>query len=214
MRRHGKGAEPMPFAVVDRIIVDPVRSAEGRSAIRAANEHDIAAGGRTAGDYAGQHIYIVIRRTPGAIRCDKNLTYQSFGIDKLAALNNATQAHRRNSVEGRSYRGVAGITGAKRPDLAIAVDSADKQVAVRIHIRCAPDRRIGKKDRVHPGGSTVGRAAKLSSAVVISGGAPTLVLEPVSDAVGVIDSEPLLVPAGGRSKVSPGLAAIHRAPHA
>ena len=53
----------------------------------------------------------------------------------------------------------------------------------------------------------------MSSAVVIPGGAPTLVLEPVAGAVGVIDSEPLLVPAGSRSKVSPGLAAIHRAPH-
>src|SRR5438270_4660976 len=156
MRRHGKGAEPMPFAVVDQIVVDPVRSVEGRSVIRAANEHDIAPGGGTAGDYAGQHVDIVVRRTPGAIRRYKNLTYQPFGIDKLAALNNATQVHRRNPVEGRSYGGVARITGAKRPDLAIAVDSADKQVAVRIHIRCAPDRRIGKKDRVHPGGSTVG----------------------------------------------------------
>src|SRR5438270_1392999 len=185
MRRHGKGAEPMPFAVVDRIVVDPLRSAEGRSAIRAANEHDIAPGGSTAGDYAGQHIDIVVRLTPGAIRCHENLTYQSFGIDKLAALNNATQVHRRDPVEGRSYGGVTGITGAKRPDLAIAVDSADKQVAIRIHIRCAPDRRIGKKDRVHPCGSTVGRAAKLSSAVVIPGGAPTLVLEAVAGAVGV-----------------------------
>ena len=51
------------------------------------------------------------------------------------------------------------------------------------------------------------------AAVIVAGGAPKLVLESVTGAVGVIDGEPLLVASVGGRNVRPGLAAVERAPH-
>ena len=51
------------------------------------------------------------------------------------------------------------------------------------------------------------------AAVIVAGGAPKLVLESVTGAVGLIYREPLLVASRRRPKVRPGLAAVERAPH-
>ena len=53
--------------------------------------------------------------------------------------------------------------------------------------------RVGNIDRIHPGDPAVGGTAELPAAVIIAGGAPKLVLESVTRAVGLIYREPLLV---------------------
>jgi hypothetical protein len=58
-----------------------------------------------------------------------------------------------------------------------------------------PCRRVGNIDRIHPGQSTISRAAELSAAVIVSVGAPELILETTPCAVGVIDGKPLFIAA-------------------
>jgi acetylornithine/succinyldiaminopimelate/putrescine aminotransferase len=48
-------------------------------------------------------------------------------------------------------------------------------------------------DRIHPSHSAIYGAGELSTVVVVSIGAPALILEPVPGAVGVIDGEPLFI---------------------
>ena len=73
VRRDRERAEPMPFAVIDRIVVDPLRRAEGLSAIGAADEHHVAAVSRTGGLHARQHINIVVRARARTIHREENL---------------------------------------------------------------------------------------------------------------------------------------------
>ena len=53
---------------------------------------------------------------------------------------------------------------------------------------------------------------RLSCAEIVAGGAPDLILKPVSAAVGVVDCEPLFVAAISPRNVGPGMSAIERAP--
>ena len=60
--------------------------------------------------------------------------------------------------------------------------------------------------------SAISRASELSAAVIISVGAPGLILESMPGAVGVIDRKPLFIAAIGRRDIRPRLAAIERSP--
>ena len=117
-------------------------------------------------------------------------------------------------IKARRDRAIPGVTRAQAPHLAgIQIDPANEQIAVRIHVGGSPGRRVWKENWIRPDGTSIDRPAELPTAIVIAGCAPALVLEAMTAAVGVIDREPLLVAAGCLSEVSPGLAAIERAPH-
>jgi len=95
----------------------------------------------------------------------------------------------------------------------VQIYAADKEVAERVHVGRSPCRRVGNEDRIEPGEPAVNGTAELPAAVIVAAGAPTLVLESVTSAGGVIYREPLLVASRRGSKVRPGLAAVERAPH-
>ena len=77
----------MPFIVIDRIVVDPIRRAEGLSAVGAAHEHHVASRGEAGRLHARQHVNIVIRARAGTIHRQENLPDQSFRIDRLAEID-------------------------------------------------------------------------------------------------------------------------------
>ncbi|PYI74277.1 MAG: hypothetical protein DMF08_00345 [Verrucomicrobia bacterium] len=56
-----KCAEPMPFSMVNWIVIDPARRAERTPAIGAAHEHHLAAIRETGWLNTSEHIDIVVR---------------------------------------------------------------------------------------------------------------------------------------------------------
>src|SRR2546423_221192 len=131
----------MRFAVVHRIVIDPARCAEGRSAIRTPDKHHIAAGRSARRDDAGQQIYIVVGRTTRAVCRDKKLTYQTFGIDRLAAGKISAHVDRRALIKGRNYGAYSCVTRTERPDLTGSeIDSSNEQIAAAIDIQGSPGR--------------------------------------------------------------------------
>ena len=58
--RYCERAEPMPFALINRIVRDPLRRTEGHSAIRAARKHDIAPVACAELLHRGKHVNIVV----------------------------------------------------------------------------------------------------------------------------------------------------------
>src|SRR2546423_15216095 len=107
----------MRFAVAHRIVIDPARCAEGRSAIRTPDKHHIAAGRSARRDDAGQQIYIVVGRTTRAVCREKKLTYQTFGIDRLAAGKISAHVARRALIKGRNYGTYSACAGTDRQGL-------------------------------------------------------------------------------------------------
>src|SRR4029450_6512197 len=93
--------------------------------------------------------------------------------------------------------------------------SADKKVAIGVHIECPIYRPIRNIDRRLPGDPTVGGALELHAPAVTVNAVVCLVLEAVSRAAGLIDSKPLLIAAAAASlarEQAPGLAAVYRVP--
>ena len=62
----------MPLGGVDAIVIDPLRRAEGKSAVRATDKHHI--GSRSPGRQSTeQHVNIVVGRTAGAVDREEDL---------------------------------------------------------------------------------------------------------------------------------------------
>ena len=74
-RRDREGAEPVPFRVVNWIVIDPARRAERNAAIGAAHEHHVAAISKTGWLNTREHIDIVVRARARAIDGEKNLSH-------------------------------------------------------------------------------------------------------------------------------------------
>src|SRR5215510_14685912 len=88
-------------------------------------------------------------------------------------------------VEGRGNAAVPGIGGTDTPNLIGGqVYAANEKIAIGIDVERAPCRRVRDIDRIHPGESTINRTAELSAAVIVSVGAPKLILESTTCAVG------------------------------
>ena len=186
----------MPFVMVNRIVVDPVRRAKGQSTVGAAREHHIGAGSEAGWLYTGDHINIIVSGTTGVVHCQEQLPCQAawIGPPRVAEIETAAKADLSDLVKsGRDSR-VLRIARAKAPKWAGKVGrAADKEIAVCIHVQRSPDRRARKKDWTHPCGPAVGGAAELPAAPIVARGAPSLILEPVTCAVGPVYGKPLLV---------------------
>ena len=75
VRRDRKRAKPVPLRVVNRIIIDSARCAEGLASVCAPRKHHVTASGRAGGLNARKHVNIVVRARAGTIHRQKNLTY-------------------------------------------------------------------------------------------------------------------------------------------
>jgi len=69
----------VPLVVIDGIIVNPVRRAEGETAVSAAREHDVRAG-KAEWLHARQHINVVTSRSAGTVDYQKQLPQESAWI--------------------------------------------------------------------------------------------------------------------------------------
>src|SRR6266699_3452920 len=79
IRSYGKCPKPVPLAGIDRIVIDPLRRAEGQTAVCAADKHHVgrASPGR---HHAGQHVNVVVSRAAGAINREEGLSCESARI--------------------------------------------------------------------------------------------------------------------------------------
>ncbi len=173
------------------IVIDPLRCAEGQSPVGAARKHHV--GCRSPGRLdTGQHIDVVVSYAAGVVDRQEHLPTKSYAI--YPTLNDgATEANSGVSVKSRclpSNLRVARTLAAKRRAPA---PTTNKKVAVRIYIERSIYRRIGNNDRRLPGDTAVSGALKYRAAVIAIGVVISLVLKAMSRAVGLIDSEPLLV---------------------
>ena len=187
-------AKPVPLVVIDWVVINPVRRAKSQSTVCAAYEHHIGAGGEAGWLYTGDHVNIIVSGTTGPIHCQEQLPRQAAWINCIAEIEAAAKVDLSDPVKsGRDCR-VLRIAGAKAPKWAGKVGrAADKEIAVCIHVQRSPDRRVREKDWIHPRGPAVGGAAELPTAPIVARGAPGLILEPVTCAVGPVYGEPFLV---------------------
>src|SRR5436190_22936128 len=74
----------MPLAGINRVVIDLERRAEGQPTISASHEHYVgrAPSGR---HHAGQHVNVVVGRSPGMINCQEQHSIQSVRIDSPKA---------------------------------------------------------------------------------------------------------------------------------
>src|SRR5437867_3302127 len=198
----------MPLARVNRIVIDLKRRAKGQSAVGAACEHYIgrAASGR---HYAGQHVNVIVSRATGTIDRQEQHSIQTCGIYPPTR---QVAAH----VDVLGYLVKARCLV---PDLRIARAnagkgvpfSADKEIAVGIHIERPVCRPGWNNDWGLPGDPAVGRALELDAAAATVKSVARLILESVPRTAGLIDGEPFLV-AATRQPVGlqfcPGLTAV------
>src|SRR5205085_1923180 len=73
VRCNCRGAEPMPFLGIRRIIIDPSWGRKGLAAIGALSEHDVA-GAYPGISYTGDHVDIVIRAAARVIEGEEDLS--------------------------------------------------------------------------------------------------------------------------------------------
>ena len=187
-------AKPVPLVVIDWVVINPVRRAKSQSTVCAAYEHHIGAGSEAGWLYTGDHVNIIVSETTGTVHCQERLARQAAWINCIAEIETAAKVDLSDPVKsGRDCR-VLRIAGAKAPKWAGKVGrAADKEIAVCIHVRRSPDRRVRKKDWTHPCGPAVGGAAELPTTPIVARDAPSLILEPVTCAVGRVYGEPFLV---------------------
>lgn len=213
VRRHGHGAKPMPFVGIGCIVIDPARGRESEAAIGALDEHDIARVEAVIGSNAGYHIDIVIRGPARAIYGKEQLSDQADRVDRLANVEIASHVDFGDLVEGGSDRRIFRVARPNAGEDSGSIHAAKKEVAAAIDIESSIGGRVRDIDRVHPGQTAIRGTGELAASVVAGSARPELILEAVSGAVGVIDGEPLLIPASGRSHQGPIPSAIVRTPH-
>src|SRR6266446_1462700 len=196
--------------MINWVVVDPVRCAKGESTVRAAHEHHVSPVVGAGRQDAGKHVNVVVSAAARTIHRQEYLSCKSSWIDRCAELYAAAEVDRSNLVKSWRDASVLCVARANAVKLAPKIPTADKEIAVGVHVERPPYGRVGNIDRTHPGDAAVGGTAELPAAA--SGGcAPSLVLESVTDAVGLIDGEPLLVTSSRGSvglQARPGLAAV------
>jgi len=183
----------MPLVRIHWIVIDAVGRAKGQPAVCAAREHDVAAVGRAELLHGSNHVNVVVSSRSRTVDCQENLSCESPRIDRCAKQQAATEIDRRGLVKSRCNSRILRVAGANAEKRAAEVAAADEQIAIRIHVECSPNGRIGNEDRTHPSYSTICRPTKLSPSPVVATNAPSLILEAVTHAPSFIDGEPLLV---------------------
>jgi hypothetical protein len=57
----------MPLIVIDRVVIDPLRRAEGLAAVGAAHEHLISPVTLAVWQHASQHVNVIVRARAGTV---------------------------------------------------------------------------------------------------------------------------------------------------
>ena len=131
IRRDRKRAEPMPFGLIHRIIIDPDRRTKTQTAIRASNKHDVSAIVRGRGPDARQHINVIVCARAGTIDREKHLPDKSLRVDGVAHIYKATEIDSGALVECRHHGSILCVRRANAPNLTrVQIYSAQKQIAV------------------------------------------------------------------------------------
>jgi len=203
----------MPLVRVYRIVVNPMRRAERCPAVGAAREHHVrTAPGRAN---AGYHVNVVVRRAARAVDRQEHLACKSAWVNGAAEDGAAAHVHCCDLIKRRRDVRVLRVARADTPEIASLVSTANKEVAVRGHVECSPNRTIGNTDRTLPGSSAIGGAAEAAEVAGKKLG-PKLVLEAVTHAAGgPVEREPLLVAAVRTSvgrPLRPRLSTVRGAP--
>src|SRR6266536_2878712 len=174
--------------MVDGIVIDPNRCTKGLSVIGTAGKHHVSPVVGTEWLHARKHVNVII--CPRTIHGDERLSAKSYSI--YPALDEvATQVNLNDLVKGGCLVPVLSVARAKAPKR--APSSANKEIAVRVHVECSGIGAVWKTERSLPGDSSVSGSTE-SAGVASKEFGPKLVLEPVSHTGNIlIDSEPFLV---------------------
>ena len=116
----------MPFVMVNRIVVDPVRHAKSEAAVGAAHEHYIGSGSEARRLYTSDHVDIIVSGPAGAVHCQEQLPQKSAWIRSVGVseVQIAAKTYLGDLVKsGRDCR-VLRIAGAKAPKWARKVGRA------------------------------------------------------------------------------------------
>jgi len=121
----------VPFAVIDWIIVDPVRGAEGYSTIGAPNEHDVNSRAEPSRLQASEHVNVVVGTHARTIHRYEKLPIQSDWIDQVTADNASAHTNLGDLVKRRRNCRVLRIGGTEAQKRAGKVGrAADEEIAV------------------------------------------------------------------------------------
>src|SRR5206468_1871731 len=198
----------MPLAGIKWIVVDLVWRTEGYSPVGAAHKHNVGCASARR-HHTRQHINVIVSRATGAINRQEQLPIKPRGIYPPTR-----QVAAHIDVLGYLVKARCLV-----PDLRIARAnagkgvpfSADKEIAVGIHIERPVCRPGWNNDWGLPGDPAVGRALELDAAAATVKSVARLILESVPRTAGLIDGEPFLV-AATRQPVGlqfcPGLTAV------
>src|SRR5437867_3528595 len=120
--RDGKGAEPVPLAGIDRVVVYTHRRAEAEPSVGAADKHHVG-GAAPGGHNAGEHVNVIVGGATGLINRQEYHSIQSIGIDSPET-EEATHVDGGILVKGRRHAPVLGIarTNAKERARSFAPD--------------------------------------------------------------------------------------------
>jgi hypothetical protein len=148
--RYRKRAEEVPLIMVDWIIIDSDRRAKGLAAVGAPRKHHVSAVASTERYHTGKHVNVVI--CPRTIHSNERLTAKPYSI--YSALDKVTtQVHGNVLIETWRDAWILCVRRAKA--VKRAASSANKQIAVNVHLKRSGVGKIGRADRTLPGHSAI-----------------------------------------------------------
>src|SRR4029077_15878061 len=100
---------PVPFVVIDGVVVDPVGSAERLPAVGAAHEHHVGSGVEAGRLHARQHVNIVISAAARTVHRQEKLPGQSGRVYQVAEIQVTAKIDGGGLVETRCDATVFGI---------------------------------------------------------------------------------------------------------
>jgi len=151
----------MPF-VCGGIVIDSHRRAKTRAAIRAAGEHHVCAVAIAWWPNTAQHVNVVVRGPTRTIHCHEYLRCQPSWI-YIPADPHAAQIDLSDLFKDWRLITYLRVTGANAPKGDIRqIFSADKQIAIGIHISRSMNDSMGNIDRTLPGHAAVRGTAEFA----------------------------------------------------
>src|SRR3954447_26510633 len=150
----------MPLVRIHRVVIDFARRAEGYATIGAAHKHHVSCASARRHN-AGEHVNAVISGGAGAVDCQEDHSIQTCWIDSPAT-NEAT--HVDGSASLKTWRLAPDLSVTRANTVKAATFSADKEIAVRVHIECSVHRSVRNNDWILPGNSAICGALKFHAA--------------------------------------------------
>src|SRR5438874_2370395 len=150
----------MPLAGINRVVIDSTRRAKGYPAVRAAHKHHVGCAS-TGRHHAGQHVNVVVSGSTGTIDGQEYHSIQTCWIDSPAT-DEPTHVDSGASVEGWRLAPNLGI--ARTNAVKAAPFSADKEIAVGVHIERSVHRPVRNNDRILPRNPAISGALEFHAA--------------------------------------------------